>query len=951
MCTARRIIGVLALVTAICLPAMAQEEAISLSVTNGNALLDLPKVPGTQEYKVLTTPDLNVGFSVLNSGSVTGFVWNGSVPGTQGFFRVQAEPMATNDMLTALVLNRLAYGQTPDELERVKAMGADAWIAEQLAPETIVQSLDIDQVNTNREWQRVIVTGTASSQDLYLYLEAVGDVYLDDIKLVRGTSADVGVNVLANGDFETALTPAWTVSTNLTDSYIDTTQAHGGVSSLHMIASSAGSTKDSSIWQTATAITTGVPYTLSYWWKPGTNLISRTTIRLSGSGIVSSPDTLGTRLASRSASIDNIRNWHVQHAVRSKKQLEEVLLQFLDNHFVTQVTKTRDYFDGIYDGEEEQVAVNTEYREVERWRAALENPSCTFSNLLTISAESPAMIIYLDTVGSRGNGSNIPNENYAREVLELFSFGVDNGYDQTDITLLSRVWTGWTVDIVDRGQELNPLAPRSATLRPGGTNVANRENLEGVWAFNYKQSMHWDQGATILFPGKKVPDRFGAPYAGRDYTLGVNVDPNISTNWQRVTVTGTASSSQLYMYLSGPGDIYLDDIQIVAGSVPDVGANMVANGGFETGLTGWTVSANHAGSVVETVGAHSGSSALHMIATEGGSTRDSSIYRAGLGLTQGQPYTLSFWWRPGTAVGSTVTLRLSGSGIVATAPPRLAGDGLAEGYKVIGHLANQPFTQEFISVKLCRLFVHDNFVQGVYDYTDPNLSEEGKLVRACMQAWENSSPKGNIRAVLKVIFNSDLFRSQRATEHKVKTPLEYTASAIRALRSENPDGTATAQVDGSAVASSLIRMGSMRLFDRAEPDGYPEGAAPWISAGTLAERLRWVQALCIAPGGNGHADAGNSTSDPVALLKKKLPSAQWNDAAAVADYFLGILLPGEGKANLDLYRRAAINFLNTADNGTTSNPFANLVNTTAGYDTRVRGMVAAIMTSQRFHEQ
>jgi hypothetical protein len=119
----------------------------------------------------------------------------------------------------------------------------------------------------------------------------------------------------------------------------------------------------------------------------------------------------------------------------------------------------------------------------------------------------------------------------------------------------------------------------------------------------------------------------------------------------------------------------------------------------------------------------------------------------------------------------------------------------------------------------------------------------------------------------------------------------------------------------------------------------------------LAERLRWVQALCIASGGNGHADAGNSTTDPVALLKKKLPSAQWNNAGAVADYFLGILLPGEGKANLDLYRRAAVNFLNTADNGATSSPFANLANTAAAYDTRVRGMVAAIMTSQRFHEQ
>jgi len=251
MFCARRICCTLAVVAAICLPGIAKEGAVSLSVTNGTATLDLPKVPGTQEYKVLSTPDLNLGFGVLNSGAISGWTWSNSVAGSSGFFRAMAVPMATNDMLTALVLNRLAYGPTPDELERVKSIGADAWIAEQLAPETIAESLDIDQVNTSRDWQRVVVTGTSSSRDLYLYLNAPGDVYIDDIKLVQGTSPDVGVNVIANGDFETTLTPPWTVSTNLTDSYIDTTQAHGGASSLHVIAAYAGSTKTSSIWQTA----------------------------------------------------------------------------------------------------------------------------------------------------------------------------------------------------------------------------------------------------------------------------------------------------------------------------------------------------------------------------------------------------------------------------------------------------------------------------------------------------------------------------------------------------------------------------------------------------------------------------------------------------------------------------------------------------------------------------
>ena len=73
----------------------------------------------------------------------------------------------------------------------------------------------------------------------------------------------------------------------------------------------------------------------------------------------------------------------------------------------------------------------------------------------------------------------------------------------------------------------------------------------------------------------------------------------------------------------------------------------------------------------------------------------------------------------------------------------------------------------------------------------------------------------------------------------------------------------------------------------------------------------------------------------------------------MADYFLGSLYPGEGKANLEVYRQAAINSLNTADTGTPS-PFSALtVSSIAGsaYDTRLRGMVSMLMTSPRFQEQ
>ena len=76
-----------------------------------------------------------------------------------------------------------------------------------------------------------------------------------------------------------------------------------------------------------------------------------------------------------------------------------------------------------------------------------------FEDLLLASARHPAMLYYLDqaqsvadgTMGPKGNARGL-NENYARELMELHTLGVDGGYTQTDVRELARVLTGWTVD-------------------------------------------------------------------------------------------------------------------------------------------------------------------------------------------------------------------------------------------------------------------------------------------------------------------------------------------------------------------------------------------------------------------------------------------------------------------------------------------------------------------------
>jgi uncharacterized protein (DUF1800 family) len=776
-----------------------------LTITNRQASVQFDLYPAANGYKMLQADALGGQFSEAIDGLFSGNVWLAPQSPGNRFYQLQVVPMDRNALLTTTILNRLAYGPTPDELERVKAMGPDAYIAEQLAPELISESLPIDQPPTsNPGWEYVTATGTGSSSTLYIYLTTSGTGYVDDVTLVAGTKPEAGPNLLRNGGFEAPLTTNdWTVSGNLASSFIASDVAHSGQSSLKLIATTAGTTKSSAIWQIISpALSSSKQYTLSYWYLPDTNRTTSVTVRLSGSGVVGTTSgSLLTQLERGEATIDTLRAWHIQRAIGSKRQLLEVQLQFLENHFVTEYSKSETYFDQFYPSTDAgQLAAAMEFRENRLWRQALLNPQCTFYDLLKISAESPAMIIYLDTVTSRGDGSpqQTANENYARELMELFTFGVNNGYDQNDIVEMSKCWTGWRVEFVDTTNQFNPLAPRLVDLYPK-TGITN---LTGVWTFKYRSDRH-NNNAKKIFPGKVVPDRFGAPYAGRNYELSLAA-------------------------------------------------------------------------------------------------------------------------RSGT-------------------------NGMNDGYDVIAHLANQPFTQEFISVKLCRLLVHDNFAIG-YDFTDPQLSPEGQLVRACMNAWENNSPKGQIRPVLQTIFNSELFRGDAASMQKVKTPLEYVVSAVRALRSPNADGTYTADSDG-VLGDALNRMGGMNLFDRAEPDGYPESAAPWVSAGTLSERVRFVQALLIAKGQSGRADAGNSVTDPVTLLRTKLPVSQWKDAGALADYFLSILYPAEGVANLQQYRENAVQFLNTADTGSGASAFSNLSPGTTAYDQRVRGMVAMLLTFQRFQEQ
>jgi hypothetical protein len=113
-------------------------------------------------------------------------------------------------------------------------------------------------------------------------------------------------------------------------------------------------------------------------------------------------------------------------AVYSPAQLYEIMVDFWSDHFSIAQTKGDCAWLKTVDD-----------RDVIRPHA-LGN----FHDLLSASAHSPAMLVYLD---NQENLAGNPNENYARELLELHTLGVDSGYTQTDVQELARCLTGWTV--------------------------------------------------------------------------------------------------------------------------------------------------------------------------------------------------------------------------------------------------------------------------------------------------------------------------------------------------------------------------------------------------------------------------------------------------------------------------------------------------------------------------
>ena len=239
------------------------------------------------------------------------------------------------------VLNRLAFGPTPGDLERVTRMGATAWIAEQLHPERLaLPSFLADQLAS-------LHTPTESQREL-----------IQEYKQMAKEAKDAKQAETASPDGKKP-------------------QTEEGAERRQKVA--------------------------------------RITVEAGDERLL--------------------------QALNSPRQLQEVLVDFWFNHF------------NVFQGKGlDRVLVESYEREAIR-----PNVLGRFRTMLGATAKHPAMLFYLDNWlsvapgyqprrpgGAAGKASGL-NENYAREVMELHTLGVDGGYTQQDVTELARILTGWTM--------------------------------------------------------------------------------------------------------------------------------------------------------------------------------------------------------------------------------------------------------------------------------------------------------------------------------------------------------------------------------------------------------------------------------------------------------------------------------------------------------------------------
>jgi uncharacterized protein (DUF1800 family) len=202
---------------------------------------------------------------------------------------------------------------------------------------------------------------------------------------------------------------------------------------------------------------------------------------------------------------------------------------------------------------------------------------------------------------------------------------------------------------------------------------------------------------------------------------------------------------------------------------------------------------------------------LHTLGVNGGYTQAdvTQVARVLTGWTVYQPqYGGDFLFTPMRHEPGTKT-------VMGT---KIKEDGEMEGRELLHMLATRPATAQFISRKLAIRFVSDDPPQALVD----------RMAKAYLQS------DGDIPTVLKTLFHSPEFWATTDYRAKVKTPLEFVVSSVRA---------SNANIENYQPLVNALRQMGMPLYGCMPPTGYKWDAADWVSTGALVDRMNFALSL------------------------------------------------------------------------------------------------------------
>jgi uncharacterized protein (DUF1800 family) len=177
--------------------------------------------------------------------------------------------------------------------------------------------------------------------------------------------------------------------------------------------------------------------------------------------------------------------------------------------------------------------------------------------------------------------------------------------------------------------------------------------------------------------------------------------------------------------------------------------------------------------------------------------------------------------------------------------------GVKQGLEALAILAASPQTAHFISFKLAQRFVAD----------DPPPALVDRMAKTYLAS------DGDIKAVLRTLVASPEFNSKKYFRNKVKTPVEFIASAFRT--------TATDPSNAGALVNTIRTMG-MPMYYALPPTGYYITADQWMNTGALVDRLNFAYQLTASKFSNQKFDASHVLAmglmaEPGAAAQKSVP--------------------------------------------------------------------------------